>query len=104
MQEQQNECKRQRWLMLDTKLLQNMLDEQLEQVNSLPPRSHNWDVHIGMLDSIVDMQVHLTLRNISRCNNKHEQLHATKFARFVFWRMRNAADATIRRRSVQVVI
>ena len=59
MQEQQNDCKRQRWLKLDTKLLHNILDEQLEQVSSLPFRSHSWDVHIGMLDSIVDMQVHL---------------------------------------------
>jgi hypothetical protein len=59
VQEQQNDCKRQRWLKLDTKLLHNILDEQLEQVSSLPFRSHSWDVHIGMLDSIVDMQVRL---------------------------------------------
>lgn len=57
MQEQQNDWKRQRWLKLDTKLLQNILDQQLEEVRALPSRSHSWDVHIGMLDSVVDMQV-----------------------------------------------
>ena len=70
VQEQQNDCKRQRWLKLDTKLLQKMLDEQLQQVSSLPFRSHSWDVHIGMLDSIIDMQVYFTsfLENIRQIN------------------------------------
>jgi hypothetical protein len=74
VQTQQNDWKRQRWLKLDTKLLQNILDDELEQVNSLPYRSHSWDVHVGMLDTIVDMQVRLSsrtifARNILKCQN-----------------------------------
>ena len=79
MQEQQNDCKRQRWLRLDTKFLQKMLDEQLQQVSSLPPRSHSWDVHIGMLDSIIDMQVRHFHSGISDNLIEDEMLYKAKF-------------------------
>ena len=56
-----------------------MLDEQLQQVSSLPPRSHSWDVHIGMLDSIIDMQVRHFHSGISDNLIEDEMLYKAEF-------------------------
>ena len=83
MQEQQNNCKRQRWLKLDAKLLQKILDGHLEQVNSLSSRSHTWDVHIGMLDSIVDMQVRHRSFQLIVCVEVIVSLHVCSYVYIV---------------------
>ena len=57
IQEQHSEWKRGRWQRINTKLMWKATEAQFNVIRSLPDEAYNWDVYIGMRDSILDIQV-----------------------------------------------
>ena len=59
VQEQHTEWKRGRWQRINTKLMRKATEAQQDVVTSLPSKCHQWDVFIGMQQSVLDIQVGL---------------------------------------------
>ena len=57
VEEQQTDWKRQRWQKMKIRILQKLLRGQSEMLHQLPEKAHNWDVAIGLQESINDILV-----------------------------------------------